>query len=300
MEKTKIRWANASWNVGIGCEAISPGCDNCYAEVLVGKRAGMKGWPASFNEGIWKPQKLDDPARWLRTQTGPSRVFVNSLSDVHWDRWTTEQVDSLYDVMLDVDGHDYLVLTKRPQAMARFFLGRCGKTTGASFGRDGTYTRDMLGDDGYLARRGLTELPPHIWLGTTIESDRYSFRADWLRSIPVPVRFLSCEPLLSPLDGLDLAGIGWVIAGGESGNGTRDFRRMEPEWAAELASRCEHAGVAYYFKQDSGVRTEMRPDLLGRKIEQYPLPHPSLTVMGMRPAVGVYTDEIPGAKVEIG
>ena len=300
MEKTKIRWASATLNVGIGCEKVSPGCDHCYADVLVTKRAGSKGWPDSFEEGIWKPQKLDDPARWLRTKTGAARVFVNSLSDAHWERWTTEQVDSLYDVMLDVPEHDYLVLTKRPQRMARFFLGQdATKVLGDEFDNRSIFDSDWRGEDGWLARRGLTEVPPQIWLGTTIESNRYAFRADWLRAIPATVRFLSCEPLLGPLDQLRLEGVGWVITGGESGNGTRNFRPMEPDWPAELVSRCEEMGIAHFFKQDAGVRTEMRPDLLGRLIEQYPLPHPQTYILGQRPAVGVYTDEAPSTPVTI-
>jgi protein gp37 len=277
MKDTKIRWAGATLNVGIGCVAVSPGCDNCYAEKLVGKRAGMPGWPASFEEGIWKPQKLADVAKWARA--GARRIFVNSLSDAHWNRWTTDQIDQLYDGLLAYPMHDYLVLTKRPKEMARFFCGS-----------DATRDNTGLGSDGYLARRGLTEVPACLWLGTTIENDRYTFRADWLRRIPVPVRFLSCEPLLGPLPSLDLTGLSWIIEGGESGNGTRNFRPMDWDWARDLRDRCDAAGVAFYHKQGSGVRTEMFQELDGVRYEQYPLPHPGL---GLPREIGIYTDADP-------
>jgi len=297
---TKIRWASASWNVGIGCEHVSPGCHACYADALATKYAGKVGWPASFGEGIWKPEKLRLPAAWARnTKTqGPKRIFVNSLSDVHWERWSTEQIDSLYDVMLEVPDHDYLVLTKRPQRMARYFLGAAAtKVDGRSLERSDT---GEIHPDGYLARRGLTELPPQVWLGTTIEMDRYSFRADWLRAVPANVRFLSCEPLIGHVHSLDLTGLHWVIEGGESGNGSRNFRELDWDWARDLRDRCAEAGVAFFHKQGSGVRTEMYQEIDGVRIEQYPLPHPETILFGQRAPVGIYTDAAPEVGVIIG
>lgn len=164
------------------------------------------------------------------------------------------------------------MLTKRPQRMADFMLGRA----------------DGAGGPGWLERRGLDAVPDWIWLGTTIESGEYVWRADHLRRIPVLVRFLSCEPLLGPLTDLDLDGISWVIVGGESGNGSRNFRPFEADWGHELLAMSREAGAAYYFKQDAGVRTELRPDLLGRRYEEYPLPHPAL---GAERTLGVYTDD---------
>ncbi|HUV09340.1 MAG TPA: DUF5131 family protein [Acidimicrobiia bacterium] len=247
MDKTKIRWADTTWNVMSGCTHVSPGCDRCYAEVIATSPRFANGFPNGFDP-TFKPKKLGDPKKWRK----PRRVFVNSMSDVHHEAFTRDEIDSVYDVMVDVSQHHYLVLTKRPQAMARFFLG----------------------PDGYLARRGLDRVPAQIWLGTSIESDRYAFRANHLRRIPVDIRFISAEPLIGPLPSLDLAGFSWLIVGGESGNGTRDFRVMDHEWAVDLRDAARAAGTAFFFKQSSGVRTETGIELAGERIEEWPVPHP--------------------------
>lgn len=241
MQGTKIRWAGNTWNPMTGCDQVSPGCDHCYAKTIA-EKFGAPAFPNGFVP-TFKPQKLADPKRWK----SPTIVFVNSMSDIHHRAFTTEQVDAVYDAMLVAPQHQYLVLTKRPQAMARFFVG----------------------DDGWLSRRGFDSVPANIWLGTTIESDRYVWRANWLRRIPVPVRFLSLEPLLGPLPSLDLAGIAWAIVGGESGPG---WRPMDHEWARDLRDRCGEAGVAFYFKQSSAPRTEMGMELDGARHEEYPNP----------------------------
>lgn len=247
MKDTRIRWAEHTWNPTTGCSKISPGCDHCYAETITVKFGGS-AFPNGFTP-TYKPNKLSEPARFLR-KTGPSRVFVNSMSDLHHEDFTDEQRDSIYDVMLDVSDHDYLVLTKRPQQMARYFTG----------------------PDGFLARRGLDEAPAHLWLGTSIESDRYTFRTKHLTSIPAVVHFLSCEPLLEALPSLNLDGIQWVIVGGESGPG---YRPMDHDWARDLRDRCDAAEIAFYFKQSAAHRTEMGMELDGELIEEYPLQHPA-------------------------
>lgn len=289
MEGTKIRWANATWNVMTGCTEISPGCDLCYARVLTEKFRG-KAFPVGF-EPTYKPQKLDDPKRFLR-KGGPQRVFVNSLSDVHHEAFTWDQIASVYDAMLATPEHDYLLLTKRPERMARFLLGDRAQRGN----RGAPVTRTVEGEDariwgpghfesqGYLRLRSRTEVPANVWLGTTIESDRYTFRADWLRLIPVPVRFISAEPLLGPVPSLDLDGIAWVIGGGESGPG---FRPMPHDWCRDLRDRCDEAGVAFYFKQSAAWRTEMGIELDGRRHEEYPYPHPAT---GEPRILGRYTD----------
>src|SRR5690606_14659591 len=174
-----------------------------------------------------------------------------SMSDVHHPDFTTDQIDQVVDAMERHNHHDYLVLTKRPQRMADYWLDR-------------------------LERRGQQRVPAHIWLGTSIESDRYTFRADHLRRIPVDVRFLSCEPLIGPLPSLDLTGLSWVIVGGESGNGTRNYRVMDHDWARDIRDRCAEAGVAFFFKQSSASRTEVGITLDGELHEEYPKPHPAL------------------------
>jgi protein gp37 len=262
MKDTKIRWAGSTWNPMTGCSRITEGCDHCYAEVIAEKFRGTS-FPNGF-EPTFKPNKLNDP----RKRTEPERWFVNSMSDLHHETFTDDQLDEVYDVMLATPRHDYLVLTKRPQRMAAYFLGRQSP--------------------GYLKRRELAFVPEHIWLGATIELDKYSFRANHLRRIPAAIRFLSCEPLLGPLPSLDLTGLHWVIAGGESGNGTRDFRVMDYDWARDLRDRCVAEGVAFYFKQSSGTRTEMGIELDGERIEEYPLPHPGDPVRKTPVAIGVY------------
>lgn len=244
MERTKIRWAENTWNPFYGCTKISPGCDRCYAEVIAEKfNHGGTGFQPRF-----VPHKVGDPKKWAKK--GAIRIFCNSMSDPFHTDFTDAQRDEVMAMMVDVGAHDYLLLTKRPQAMHRYFCD----------------------DDGWLARTGHTEVPPQIWLGASVESDRYTFRADWLRRIPALVRFLSCEPLLAPLPSLDLDGIGWVIVGGESGSG---YRPMNHAWARDLRDRCDDAGVAYYFKQSSAFRTEMGIELDGVLHEEYPLAHPA-------------------------
>lgn len=254
MQETKIRWADSTWNFATGCTHVSEECDKCYAEVIATSARFANGFPNGFVP-TFKPNKLGQPRSWRE----PRRIFVNSMSDVHHQDFTRDQIDSAYDVMLEVDRHDYLVLTKRPQRMADYFVG----------------------DDGWLARRGLDAVPPHIWIGTSIGLDKYTFRADHLRRIPAAIRFLSCEPLLGPLPSLDLDGISWVIVGGESGNGTRDFRPMDHDWARDLRDRCAAADVAFFFKQSAGVRTETGIELDGVRIEQWPRPHPSETAVAL-------------------
>jgi protein gp37 len=260
MQETRIRWAEHTWNPTTGCTKISPGCDHCYAETITVK-FGTKSFPNGFTP-TYKPGKLTEPARFQR-KTGPARVFVNSMSDLFHADFTDEQRDTIFDVMLDVP-HEYLVLTKRPQLMAAYFTGPTG----------------------YLARRQLDAAPPNLWLGTSIESDRYTFRTKHLTSIPAHVHFLSCEPLLEGLPSLDLTDIEWVIVGGESGPG---YRPMDHEWARDLRDRCDAAEVAFYFKQSAAPRTEMGMTLDGVFHEEYPLQHPADRAdLGGLPTVGRY------------
>jgi protein gp37 len=226
-----------------GCTRVSPGCDHCYAETIVERFP--RGFPRGFSP-TFKPDRLGIPARWRE----PRRVFVNSMSDVHHPDFTAAQVDAVYDAMSDAPHHDYLLLTKRPARMAEH----------------------LAGPSGWLARRGLDQLPDCIWVGTSIESDRWTFRADHLRRVPAATRFLSCEPLLGPLPSLDLDGIDWVIVGGESGPG---WRPMDHQWARDLKSAADTAGAAFFFKQSAGWRTELGIELDGALHEAFPHPHPA-------------------------
>lgn len=227
---TRIEWTESTWNPVTGCDRTSPGCDHCYAMALAKRLKAMgqakyqrDGDPRTSGPGFAVTAHLDALQIPLRWKT-PRRVFVNSMSDLFHPDVSDRFIEAVFSVMTIASQHTYQILTKRPQRMASYFLGR----------------------DGHLERRGLTELPSHIWLGTSIENDRYTFRANHLRRIPVPVRFLSCEPLLGPLPSLDLSGISWVIVGGESGPGARP---MDPAWVRDIRDRCQAAGVPFFFKQ---------------------------------------------------
>ena len=253
MKDTKIRWCDHTWNPMSGCSHVSPGCDHCYAEAIATSPRFGTAFPQGFTP-TYKPHRLREPRK-----LQPGRVFVNSMSDVFHEDFTAEQIDSVMDVMVEQDQHDYLVLTKRPKAMARHVRR-------------------------WLRERGLESVPEHVWLGTSIESDRYVWRADHLRALPVAVRFLSCEPLITALPSLDLDGIAWVIVGGESGNGSHDYRPMDHDWAPDLRDRCAEAGVPFYFKQSAGYRTETGLDLDGRRHEDFPRPHPAARGLRIGPS----------------
>jgi len=239
MENSKIRWTTHSWNFFTGCTEVSSGCDNCYARKITEKF--RHAFPDGFNP-VFKPERLAAPEKW-----NPARVFVNSMSDCFHRSFSDEQIDAGFDVMTRVNWHQYQILTKRPER-AREYIRR------------------------WLERTGRREVPDHIWLGTSIESDHFTYRADVLREIHVPVRFISAEPLLGPLPSLDLHGIAWLIVGGESGPG---YRPMDHAWARELQARALTAETAFFFKQSSGARTEMGIELDGVRYEEFPRPAPT-------------------------
>jgi protein gp37 len=223
---TGIEWTDATWNPMTGCTKISPGCDHCYAYTLaqtktrdvylrqlpVRDTAANRSEP--FAPRFW-PDRLAQPLSW-RT---PKRVFVNSMSDVFHAHFSLEQIQRVFEVMVHAPQHQFQVLTKRPERAVR------------------------LADD----------LPwaSNIWIGTSIEDMRVAHRADTLRKISAAsVRFISAEPLLGPLDELDLSDIDWVIGGGESGAG---FRPVRAEWARGLRDNCARSGSAFFWKQWGGL-----------------------------------------------
>jgi protein gp37 len=232
-DKTAIEWcstvqadgtvtAGSTWNPIRGtnarhtCARISPGCLNCYAATMT--RRGLMGTaPIDYGTG----ETPNDPARLDKkallqplTWKTPRKVFVCSMTDLFGTWVPGEWIEKILDVMMIATQHSYILLTKRPTRM-----------------------RDILGG---------VALPPHIWVGTTIESDRYAWRADRLRQMNCAVRWISAEPLLSGLPSLDLTGIDWLVAGGESGPKARP---MHPSWPRDLRDRCQSAGVPFFFKQ---------------------------------------------------
>jgi len=233
-DKSTIEWTEATWNPTTGCDRVSPGCDRCYAQTLA-KRLKAMGSPKYQNDGdpatsgpgfklTLHRSSLDVPRRW----SAPRLVFVDSMSDLFHDDVPPEFIAQVFEVIRQTPQHTYQVLTKRAQRPSRI--------------------------------AGELDWPSNLWMGVSVETRRYAFRIDHLRKVPAAVRFVSAEPLLGPLGELDLAGIDWVIAGGESGAGARP---VELEWVTELRDRCTAAGVAFFFKQWGG-RT---PKAGGRELE---------------------------------
>ena len=251
-QRTGIEWTDATWNPVTGCTQVSAGCDNCYALTLAHrllrehytKRAPQKDNAKNrrdpFAVRLW-PDRLLEPTRW-RT---PQRVFVNSMGDLFHVDVPSSFVRDVFEVMLTQSQHIYQVLTKRPARMENFILRNADLFKGAP-------------------------VPSHIWVGTSIESARESFRADHLRRVPAAVRFLSCEPLLGPLR-LDLAGVHWVIAGGESGI---RHRKLELDWVRALRDQCVSNRIPFFFKQVGGRTPKAGGRLLDGEIwSEYPNTH---------------------------
>lgn len=235
---TNIAWTDKTWNFVTGCSRTSPGCDHCYAEALAKRFAGTKAFPAGFAVTA-HPERLGAPLRWRK----PSRIFVNSMSDLFHPEVPDELVARGFAVMRAAHWHTFQVLTKRPQRMAKLL----SKPTFIT-------QVDSLAPDGPSLEPRAWPLP-NVWLGVSVETDRYAFRADWLWDTPASVRFVSAEPLLGPLPSLDLAGVDWLIVGGESGPGARP---LEVAWVRDLRDRCQAAGVAFFLKQDAGPRPGCR------------------------------------------
>lgn len=238
-----IEWTDETWNPTVGCSKTSPGCDNCYAinvahramqpahEGLTIVRDGER--PDWTGEVRTLPDRLDTPLRWRK----PRRVFVDSMSDLFHPDVPMEFIQRVFTTMTLAHQHTFQVLTKRSKDMA-----------------------NVLNHEDFWY--GIAEEPPdNIWVGTSIESDHYSWRAHHLRRAEVAVRFLSLEPLLGPLPSLDLTDIDWVIVGGESGPGARP---MHPQWVRDIRDRCVAAGIPFFFKQWGSWAQVRYPDY-GRK-----------------------------------
>ena len=272
-QASAIEWTDATWNPVTGCDRISPGCDHCYALDLAARLKGMgqvryqkDGDPRTSGPGFgltlhW--DKLSEPQRWRK----PRRVFVNSMSDLFHRLVPEDFIAAAFDEMARAPQHTFQVLTKRPKRMRRLLQG-------------------------WVDQHGW-EPPENVWLGTSIESHAYNWRADLLRETPAAVRFISAEPLIGPLlpkvvgglenpvawwpdtnapcvpyDGIELTGIDWLIVGGESGP---EHRPIEPEWVRDLRDACEVLDVAFFFKQWGGRTPKAGGrELDGRTWDEYP------------------------------
>ncbi len=250
-DRTAIEWTDATWNPVTGCTQVSPGCDHCYALAFAERFRGVPGHPyeQGFELRLW-PERLEIPLKWKR----PRRIFVNSMSDLFHRDVPDEYIHRVFDVMVRADWHVYQILTKRSRRLAK--LGQ--------------------------------ELPwrPHIWAGVSIETDRYVWRADHLRQVPAHVRFISAEPLLGPLNNLNLDGIHWLIAGGESG---LHHRPCDPDWVRALRDRCVSSGVAFFFKQWGGRTPKAGGRLLdGRTWDELPELRMWPLACGLKPSLKWY------------
>lgn len=233
-DRSAIEWTEATWNPVTGCDRVSPGCDHCYAMTLAKRLKAMgsakyqnDGDPRTSGPGFgvtMHPQTLDEPFRWRN----PRIVFVNSMADLFHAKVTLPFIREVFEVMRATPQHTYQILTKRSLRLLR--------------------SADKL------------DWPSNVWMGVSIEDSSALYRVDHLRHVPAAVRFLSCEPLLGPLDGLKLDGIHWVIAGGESGP---NYRPMDVNWARAVRDACGDSGVPFFFKQWGG-RT---PKMLGRELD---------------------------------
>src|SRR5580704_11325810 len=211
-----IEWTDATWNPVTGCTKISPGCKNCYAERL-SKRLRAMGQPNyrnGFNLSL-QPQMLELPLRWK----SPKRIFVNSMSDLFHTDVPSSFIKEVFEVMRKAHWHQYQVLTKRSERLLEL-----DKELGWA---------------------------PQIWMGVSVENERYKHRIADLRKTSAHVKFLSLEPLLGSLGRLDLRRIDWAIVGGESGPGARP---VDPAWVTEIRDQCVNERVAFFFKQWGGIR----------------------------------------------
>lgn len=232
-EKTGISWTSATMNFWKGCKMVSPGCANCYMFREM-RRYGLDP------EEITRTKTWSNPKRWNKEAQDEKKsrlVFTCSWSD-----FFIEQADpwraAAWKVIKDTPWLQWQILTKR--------INRVGENLPEDW------------EDGY----------PNVWMGVSIENAAYNWRADELRKIPARVRFISAEPLLASMKGLNLENIHWLIAGGESG---AEHRKMDVSWVAELRDMCNKAKTAFYYKQEAGLFPSKKPPLLdGRTWEEYP------------------------------
>lgn len=231
--KSSIEWTEATWNPLTGCTKISPGCKHCYAEIMSKrlKAMGQRNYANGFKLTL-QERMLDLPLTWKKPQT----IFVNSMSDLFQDGVPVEYILRVFDVMNRASWHRFQVLTKRSERLAELS----------------------------------NQLPwaPNIWMGVSVENQDYRYRIDDLRKTGAAIKFLSLEPLLGPLQNLNLFGIDWAIVGGESGPGARP---MDKSWVLDIKRQCRKFGTAFFFKQWGGVRkSETGRVLEGRTWDEMP------------------------------
>ena len=228
-----IEWTEATWNPVTGCDKVSPGCAHCYAERMANRlqAMGQRNYARGF-ELTLQEHMLKLPLQWKRSK----RIFVNSMSDMFHAEVPQEFIQRAFDVMRRANWHQYQILTKRSERL--------------------------------LSLNSQLDWQPHVWMGVSVENARFVQRIDHLRATHAHVKFLSLEPLLGPLQNLDLRNIDWVIVGGESGPHARP---MSASWVSDIRDQCRDAGVAFFFKQWGGVfKSRTGRELEGRTWDQMP------------------------------
>jgi protein gp37 len=234
MSKSTIEWTESTWNPVTGCNKLSPGCKNCYAEKMAKRlqAMGQRNYANGFDLTL-QPHMLDRPLAWKKPQT----IFVNSMSDLFHEDVPTEYVEQVFHVMNKAHWHRFQVLTKRADRLERI--------------------------------APILNWTQNIWMGVSVESQKYVSRIDHLRGTGAQTKFLSLEPLLGPLNNLDLRDIDWAIVGGESGFGARP---MPESWVTGIRNQCVEAKVAFFFKQWGGVQKKRHGRTLeGRTWDQMPV-----------------------------
>ena len=233
-QRSKIEWTEVTWNPVTGCQKVSPGCKNCYAERMA-RRLEAMGQPRYRNGFRLTLQEdlVEKPLSWKT----PKIIFVNSMSDLFHKDVPDEFIERCFDVMNRASQHTFQILTKRPERV--------------------------------LKLANTLEWSENIWMGTSVENQKYVSRSHTLGKIKAKVRFLSIEPLLGPIVRLPIKNIEWVIVGGESGPYARP---MKPEWVRSIRDRCVRYNTPFFFKQWGGVQKSRTGRILdGRTWDELPV-----------------------------
>ncbi len=247
---SSIEWTDNTWNPVTGCTKLSPGCKHCYAERLAKRLQAMGA--ENYRNGFkltFQPHLLELPLHWQKPRT----IFVNSMSDLFHKDISISYIKRVFEIMEQAHWHRFQILTKRAERLAEI---------GAQL-----------------------PWPSNVWMGVSVENKDYGFRIDLLRQVPAKVRFLSLEPLLGPLDKLNLQQIHWVIVGGESGPNARPIKK---EWVIQIRDQCRKQSVPFFFKQWGGVNKKRTGRLLdGRTWDQMPKTGPSRQYVRPDPALAL-------------
>jgi protein gp37 len=240
MKKSKIEWTEQTWNPSVGCNKVSSGCQNCYAETMAKrlKAMGTKGYENGFEFNIM-PERLEQPLNIKK----PTKFFVNSMSDLFHEKMPFAHLDSIFEIIEKTPWHTYQILTKREKLMSEYLMEK--------------------------------NLPKNVWLGVSVENSKTKHRINYLRNINATIRFISMEPLLEDVGNLNLENIHWVIVGGESGIRARP---MKSDWALNIKKQCEQQNAVFFFKQwgawgSDGIKRNKKlngRELNGKIYNEYP------------------------------